>query len=72
MNAVEAADIHNQLIEEMFDLWWSSDGRMIDPDTGDVPWYDKREGLAAAAFIAGYRQAMKLTAIADRLMKVRT
>ena len=36
-----------------FEDWWSTDGRYIDPDTEDVPWFDKRKELAALAFIAG-------------------
>jgi hypothetical protein len=27
-----------------FEKWWQEDGRMIDPDTEDVPWFDKRKG----------------------------
>ncbi|MDR3392459.1 MAG: hypothetical protein P4L77_12080 [Sulfuriferula sp.] len=33
--------------------WWNSQGRMIDPDTEDVPWFDKREALCEAAYDAG-------------------
>lgn len=36
-----------------FDDWWSADGQYLDPDTSDVPWFDKRRGLAEAAFAAG-------------------
>lgn len=36
-----------------FEDWWSTQGRFIDPDMEDVPWYDKREGLAGMAYIAG-------------------
>jgi hypothetical protein len=36
-----------------FDDWWSSDGQYIDPDTSDVPWFDKRRGLAEYAYRAG-------------------
>ena len=36
-----------------FDEWWSRDGQFIDPDTSDVPWFDKRRGLAEYAFGAG-------------------
>lgn len=36
-----------------FDDWWLADGQYIDPDTSDVPWFDKRRGLAEAAFKAG-------------------
>jgi hypothetical protein len=36
-----------------FDEWWAKDGRFYDPDTDDVPWFDKRKELAAVAFTAG-------------------
>jgi hypothetical protein len=32
--------------------WWDKDGRFYDPDTSDVPWFDKREFLAEYAFDA--------------------
>jgi hypothetical protein len=38
-----------------FDAWWQQDGRGYDPDTEDVPWFDKRKGLAEYAFDAGRR-----------------
>jgi hypothetical protein len=41
-----------------FDKWWQEDGRMIDPDTEDVPWFDKRKGLAEMAFEAGIKCGM--------------
>lgn len=41
-----------------FDKWWREEGRMLDPDTSDVPWFDKREGLAALAFEAGMKCGM--------------
>ena len=36
-----------------FDEWWRADGAYIDPDTSDVPWFDKRQELARLAFEAG-------------------
>lgn len=36
-----------------FDTWWSDDGQYLDPDTSDVPWFDKRRSLAEAAYDAG-------------------
>ena len=36
-----------------FEDWWASQGKFIDPDTEDVPWFDKRKGLAEAAYDAG-------------------
>lgn len=38
-----------------FNQWWIEDGRMIDPDTEDVPWFDKRMALAELAFEAGIK-----------------
>lgn len=70
MDEIEAVKLRDQMIAEMFADWWKAYGRSIDPDTEDVPWYDKREGLAGMAFIAGYRKAMELRDIADRLMRL--
>lgn len=39
-------------IEAEFASWWHRTGRALDPDTSDVSWYDKRKGLAEAAFNA--------------------
>lgn len=36
-----------------FEEWWESEGKYIDPDFADVPWFDKRKALAEAAFNAG-------------------
>ncbi len=33
-----------------FDVWWDQTGQYYDPDTDDVPWFDKRKELAAKAF----------------------
>jgi hypothetical protein len=33
-----------------FDKWWVDDGSFIDPDTDDVPWFDKRKELCWCAF----------------------
>jgi hypothetical protein len=41
-----------------FDKWWQEDGKMIDPDTEDVPWFDKRKSLAEMAFEAGIKCGM--------------
>lgn len=35
-----------------FEDWWTRSGKFIDPDTDDVPWFDKRKGLGLAAFEA--------------------
>ena len=36
-----------------FAEWWLLEGQFIDPDTADVPWFDKRESLCRDAFDAG-------------------
>ena len=41
-----------------FDKWWQEDGRMLDPDTEDVSWFDKRQVLADLAFEAGIKCGM--------------
>lgn len=38
---------------EAFNIWWKEVGKFFDPDTEDVPWFDKRKALAEAAFSAG-------------------
>ncbi len=50
---IERQRLENDRSAASFEEWWRSDGKFCDPDTEDVSWYDKREGLAAAAFIAG-------------------
>lgn len=57
-----------------FDKWWQEEGKMIDPDTEDVPWFDKRQALADLAFEAGIKCGMAkdgaaptgLVAVAER------
>ena len=44
--------------DKTFENWWSTDGRMYDPDTEDVPWFDKRKALAALAFDKGVEIGM--------------
>lgn len=48
--------------ERLFEDWWKRDGKFIDPDTSDVPWFDKRKGLAAAAFEAAMAMSRNYTA----------
>lgn len=43
-----------------FEKWWQEQGRSLDPDTEDVPWYDKREALAHIAFDEGVRIGMAI------------
>lgn len=40
-------------MNEKFAKWWEADGQFIDPDSSDVPWFDKRQELAEDAFLAG-------------------
>lgn len=48
--------------DSRFEEWWDRTGKGIDPDTEDVPWHDKRKGLAAAAFAAAIAQSRNYTA----------
>lgn len=41
----------------LFEQWWADDGQYVDPDTDDVPWFDKRKELAAIAYAAGRKSA---------------
>ena len=41
-----------------FDDWWNQDGKYFDPDTEDVPWFDKRKDLAEYAFRRGWQGAV--------------
>ena len=52
-----------------FDTWWRDEGRFIDPDTSDVPWFDKREELAHCAFDAAASGLEAAEAIVDALPK---
>lgn len=47
---------------ETFEQWWTRSGKFIDPDTEDVPWFDKRKSLAEAAFEAAKAQSGNYTA----------
>lgn len=47
---------------DAFDEWWSREGQFLDPDTDDVPWFDKREGLARLAFEAATAQSRNYVA----------
>lgn len=48
-----------------FEEWWTREGKFIDPDTSDVPWFDKRKGLCAHAYYYGKKlgqaQGLKAT-----------
>lgn len=48
--------------EKLFEDWWHRDGKFIDPDFSDVPWFDKRKGLAAAAFEAAMNMSRNYVA----------
>ncbi len=47
------ADCDSGKAAMLFEIWWDSTGRYIDPDTDDVSWYDKRKELAGHAYLAG-------------------
>ena len=47
---------------ETFDQWWEREGRFFDPDTDDVPWFDKRKALAEKAFASATAQSGNYTA----------
>lgn len=49
-------------MDAIFDEWWQRIGQSLDPDTEDVPWFDKRKDLARDAFIAGASAAMNYEA----------
>ena len=41
-----------------FETLCQEEGKSLDPDTEDVPWFDKRKGLAELAFDAGIKHEM--------------
>jgi Lar family restriction alleviation protein len=45
-----------------FDEWWNRVGQYYDPDTDDVPWFDKRRALAEHAFDAATAQSRNYVA----------
>ena len=49
----DQSQVRGAEIPDPFNEWWRKDGRMYDPDTYDVPWFDKRQALAEYAFAAG-------------------
>lgn len=46
---------------ETFAEWWNRKGKFIDPDTEDIPWFDKRKALAEEAFRAAVAQSGNYT-----------
>lgn len=40
--------------DKAFEKWWSDEGIYIDPDTSDVPWFDKRKELCEYAWDAAF------------------
>lgn len=49
--------------EMTFESWWASDGRFIDPDIDDVPWFDKRKELCAIAWLAAQKAALSALSV---------
>lgn len=58
----DTVDVPSPEAEASFEQWWSADGLFIDPDSADIPWYDKRKGLAAEAYFAGLSAGSKQVA----------
>lgn len=56
-------------LRDLFLDWWQKEGRLIDPDTSDVPWFDKRQGLAEYAFNAGIAFAERVGEINAPLLR---
>ncbi len=44
--------------DKTFEKWWADEGRFYDPDTEDVPWFDKRKDLAELTFAKGVEIGM--------------
>lgn len=71
-NAKAEFDLHlrdierEKRLERQRDLWWEENGQLFDPDTADVPWFDKREALAKVAFMAGAGHLYHLSIQRDR------
>ena len=40
----------NEQIDAAFEEWWEKTGIFYDPDFAEVPWFDKRKGLAGKAY----------------------
>jgi hypothetical protein len=53
-----------------FAKWWQEEGRMLDPDTEDVPWFDKREALAELAWNAAMRASEEMRGQLSRIIEV--
>lgn len=49
-------------LNEAFIEWWERVGRFIDPDTSDVPWFDKRRDLCEIAWDAAMAQSSNYVA----------
>jgi hypothetical protein len=64
---IEGTVTQKQVAQD-FDDWWSLDGQYIDPDTDDVPWFDKRRGLAMAAFQAGGKSQPDFKRMVERFL----
>lgn len=59
--SLEACDLATRA-EAAFEEWWLRDGQFLDPDTSDVPWFDKRKELCGLAFLAAMAQSRNYTA----------
>lgn len=48
-----------------FAKWWQDEGRLLDPDTEDVPWFDKRKALAEMAWNAATLESEQMARAAQ-------
>lgn len=54
---VAAQARHTLMLYEQFSAWWLADGQFHDPDTDDVPWFDKRRALCWIAYFEAAKAA---------------
>ena len=55
-----------------FDEWWNREGQFYDPDTEDVPWYDKRKALAEKSWMVAKAMSTNYTADHDTFPQIIT
>ena len=63
----EAEAKKEQQMMETFEQWWERDGKFFDPDTDDVPWFDKRKFLAEYAWARARAQSRNYVADEDTM-----
>ena len=70
---IGACPVHSGVRATDFDMWWQSHGKVFDPDTEDVSWFDKRKDLAEFAYSQGHEQlrgAFQVSEVANILTNV--